>query len=143
MGLTEECRRYVGRRVLVRPFYGYGWSRVDPGAPRLSYEEAAGPPPFHARLIEFFEDDGELRGAIAIVDEPGHRYHGLHTVFSTRHVGEFDFTARVGHYNVEIGPEIRVAAWPHVAGSPALMGFAEIRDEPPPDYASGGRHEVS
>jgi hypothetical protein len=129
MGLAEECRRYVGRRVLIRPFYGYGWSRFDPGAPRLSYEEAAGPAPFHARLSELFEYDGELRGGIAIIDEPGHLYHGFHTVFSTRHVGEFDFTARLGHYNVEIGPSIHVTAWPHAAGSPALMGFAEIRDD--------------
>jgi hypothetical protein len=129
MGLTEECRRYIGHRVLITPFYGYGWSRLDPGAPRLSDEEVEGPPPFHARLSELFTYEGELRGATAIIDEPGHRYHGFHTVFSTRHVGEFDFTARVGHYNIEIGPSIHTAAWPHVEGSPALMGFAEIRDD--------------
>ena len=129
MGLTEECRRYVGRRVLIKPFYGYGWSRTDPDAPQLSYEELAGPPPFHARLSEFFEHDGELRGAIAIIDEPGHRYHGFHTVFATRHVGKFDFTVRVGYYTIEIGPDINSTAWPHVAGSPALVGFAEIRDD--------------
>jgi hypothetical protein len=114
---------------LIKPFYGYGWSRTDPDAPHLSYEEVAGPPPFHARLSEFFAHDGELRGAIAIIDEPGHRYHGFHTVFATRHVGEFDFTARVGYYTIEIGPDIHSTAWPHVGGSPALLGFAEIRDD--------------
>jgi hypothetical protein len=92
-------------------------------------EEMAGPPPFHARLAEFFEHDGELRGATAIIDEPGHRYDGFHVVFSTRHVGEFDFSARVGHYNIEVGPDVHPGAWPHVAGRPALMGFAEIRDD--------------
>jgi hypothetical protein len=92
--------------------------------------DAEGPPPFHARLAELFTYEGELRGATAIIDEPGHRYHGFHTVFSTRHAGEFDFTARVGHYSIEIGPSIHAAAaWPHVRGSPALMGFAEIRDD--------------
>ncbi len=140
MGLSEACRRYIGHRVLISPFYGYGWSRLDPDAPRLSYEEMAGPPSFHARLAEFFEHDGELRGATAIIDEPGHRYHGCHTVFSTRHVGEFDFTTRVGHYNIEIGPSIHEGAWPHVAGSPALMGFAEIRDDAAPDQAPGAHH---
>ena len=129
MGLADDCRRYVGRRVWITPFYGYGWSRLGPGAPPLSQEAAAGPPPFHARLSEFFEHDGELRGAIAIIEEPGHRYDGFRTVFSTRHAGDFDFIERVGSYNIEIGPDIHVAAWPHVAGSPALMGFAEIRDD--------------
>lgn len=50
-------------------------------APRLSRQE-------------FFTHAGELRGAIATIDEPGHRVHGFHTVFSTRHLGEFDFTTR-------------------------------------------------
>lgn len=129
MGLTEECRRYLGQHVLVKPVYGYGWSRTDPGAQQLSYEEMAGPAPFHARLSTFFEHDGELRGAVAVIDEPGHCYHGFHIVFATRHVGEFDFSTRVGYYTIEIGPDIRTASWPHVGGSPALVGFAEIRDD--------------
>lgn len=128
MGLTQQCKAYVGRCVFVRPIYGWGWCRTDAGAPQLTYHEAAGPPPFHARIASFFEYDGELRGAAAVIDEPGHSLHGFHTVFSTRHVGEFDFTARVGHYNIEIGPDIRPDSWPHVVGSPALAGFAEILD---------------
>lgn len=109
--------------------YGYGWCRTDPGAPPLSYEEATGPAPFHVRIASFFSHDGELRGAAAIIDEPGHSLHGFHTVFSTRHVGEFDFTERAGHYNIEIGPDIRPDVWPSVIGIPALAGFAEIRDD--------------
>lgn len=130
MGLTEEARQHLNELVLVVPHYGWGWQRTDPGAQPLSYEEAAGPPPFHARIASFFVSADEVRGASAVIEEKGHPVDGFHVCFSTRHSGNWDFSQRIGFYNVEIGPELLPGTgWPGVTGKPRLSGFAEIRDD--------------
>jgi hypothetical protein len=130
-GIEEESSKYIGQSLFVTPFYGWGWCRMDPGAPQLSYEESAGPKPFHLRLESLGKDGNSFRYGIGRIEEEGHEYNGFWAEFSVRHIGRFNFTDRVGAYNISIGPEKDAKGIQEhsfvLTGSPLLGGFAEIK----------------
>src|SRR5215467_8290532 len=126
MGLRQTCESFLGKQVDVRPFYGWGWHRRDPNLPALTYDEAAGPPPFRAEVLAFFSEGPEVRGGSAIVRDPGHSLDGQFIVFSTRHVGTFDFGDPNVAYNVAIGPILSAGPLPRIEGSVGLDGWAKI-----------------
>lgn len=134
MGLTPDCRSYVGRTVLIAPFYGWGWD-FGSQARYTSYDDVDRAGPFHAVITRFFEWEGELRGGIGTVQERGHALDGLRVAFSTRHVGEWNFTSQPGQYNVTVGAEELETAegWLHAGGSGTMQGYASIRDDARPD----------
>jgi hypothetical protein len=126
MGLTGRCRSYLGQQVVIRPFYGWGWHRHDPDLPPLTYEEKAGPAPFRAVVTAFFKERGEIRGGTGIIRDSGHSLDGQFVVFSTRHVGTFEFTAADVAYSISIGRALGPGEPPRIDGPPELDGWANI-----------------
>ena len=104
MSLSNASRDYTGKLLRAMPTYGWGWCRLNPNEPRLSYEEASGPKDFHMRVLGFFEHEGKLRGAKAKIEEPGHPADGWFVVFSTRLEGEFDFETRIPNATFRLAP---------------------------------------
>lgn len=127
MGLSEASRGYLDQLLVATPTYGWGWSRVMPSEPALNFGQMSGPAPFRMRVLGFFDFQGELRGAKAKIEEPGHSCDGWFVGFSTRHAGEFDFETRVPVCNISIGPVLEEADWPKICGPGAIVGFAEVR----------------
>lgn len=128
MGLMAECLDYTGKLVTVKPVYGWGWA-YGPGSPFCDYDQVEALGAFRVRVHDFYRINGELRGVTGVVEEPGCPIHGALIEFSTRHVGEWNFTSTPGHYNVSIGssfvehPSGQVSA----IGAPSLQGFAEVK----------------
>jgi hypothetical protein len=128
--LHERSREFVGRQLLVTSLYGWGWTRSDDPGPGTAKSVMTVPETFHARLLELWSWEGELRGGIARVDEPAHELHQYFACFSLRHEGEFALDQPDVHYNIDIGPEKPVyneRGWPFPQGVPAHHGYATIR----------------
>jgi hypothetical protein len=53
-------------------------------------------------IVRFWSYLGELRGGVAVVVQRGHALAGFNVVFTTRHVGDFDFDENVGWYALEL-----------------------------------------
>lgn len=85
-------------------------------------------------MLRLYEYQGNCRGGIAKVEEPGHACDGLWLIFATRHVGVFNFTDRIAHYNAalsDVEPQVPVdngRFWVIRDEIPGLRmaGFAEI-----------------
>ena len=122
MGLDDSVLPYVGRMLEVRPFYGWGWNG--------NVEEPAPPAEFMMRLVRLWSTQGERRGGVGRVEQPGHPFDGFWVVFSTRHVGTFDFADKPAHYNMSISPNVPVDrddGWPAMDGAPPhVAGYAQI-----------------
>jgi hypothetical protein len=128
VGLTQDCRSLIGSRVLCEPGYGYGWNQQIPdGAGQ--YPAIDVPKPFHMTIDRFFEVGDELRGGIGTIREPGHPLDLCRVSFSTRHVGEWDFSRHLAQYNLQVGAEERASqsGWLFAVGGPSLVGFGSIR----------------
>jgi hypothetical protein len=128
MGLAESTKEFIGQLLHVDPHYGYGWARVGEGLSVVVEEKFESVRPFNIRLLKLFSFDGELRGGVARVEEPGHKYDNNYVVFSTRHEGTFDFEKSIGHYDISTGSVEPFGDWPlFPRDSPGVIGFAEIR----------------
>ena len=86
MGLDPSAENHLGRLLAVKPVYGWGWSRLDAPEIPVPAQINGVPHPFHCRIHHFFAFQGELRGAVGVVQESGHIYEGLWVIFSTRGV---------------------------------------------------------
>ena len=127
MGLEISTLEYRGRQVVVKPVYGWGWSRLDAPETPVPAEVNGVPSPFRARIHEFFGFNRELRGVVARIEEPYHIYDGLWTVFYTRVGGTLDFTERLPYCNIEIGVGAPIGEWPEiVSGSPRIGGYCFV-----------------
>jgi hypothetical protein len=128
MGLMAECLEYVGRLVIVTPFYGWGWA-FGPDSPFSDYDQVEALGPFRVRLKEFYRVGGELRGATGVIEEPDCPLNGALNEFSTRHVGDWNFSSRLADYNVSIGSRFvqHHSGQKSATGTPSLQGFAEIK----------------
>jgi hypothetical protein len=89
--LDDSVLAFVGQLVFACPFYGWGWSTVEI------------PDPFQLRVVEFFDWNGERRGGIGRIEQPGHNNNGHWVLFFTRIVGCFNFVDDVAQYNFRIG----------------------------------------
>lgn len=127
MGLDESCKPYLGSLVAVKPVYGWGWSRLDAPEIPVPAEVNGVPRSFHCRIKGFFYFQHELRGAIGTIVEPQHLYDGLWSVFSTRWVGNYDFTDNLPYCDLQIGSVIPVGEWPDfTSGSPIINGYCFV-----------------
>ena len=128
MGLTQDCRSFIGHQLLCEPIYGYGWNQQIPDAGG-NYPTIEVPWPFHMTVDRLFEVVTELRGGLGTIREPGHPLDSYRISFSTRHVGEWDFTSQVADYNLQIGVMERASdeGWLFAVGGPSLVGFGSIR----------------
>ncbi|MHC4552681.1 MAG: hypothetical protein ACYSUT_07940 [Planctomycetota bacterium] len=93
-GLDDTCENYIGALLEVHPVYGWGWSGND--------EEPNPPSKFTIRLNSLWSRDNKRRGGIGIIEDEKHKYNGWTVIFSTRHYGTFNFTDKIGHYNIRI-----------------------------------------
>jgi hypothetical protein len=127
MSLLETALKHRGEIVHVHPFYGWGWT--SNGSDTIPTPEA-----FRMRVSDFWEWRGETRGGFGYIEEPNHSLDRLWVVFSTRHVGEFDFDDHVdpaGGFNVTIGegePTQAADEWP-VSPQKRMHGWADILSE--------------
>ena len=119
--LDDSCEEFVGKTLHVTPVYGWGWS----GNP----EQPDAPKDFEMRLLRLWSDEKGRRGGVGEVEDPNHPCHGWAVVFSTRHVGLFNFTDKLGHYNITItaGDIIVKKGWPSPDGDHnSYIGFATV-----------------
>lgn len=105
MGLDESCEDYLNNLVLVKPVYGWGWTRVDAPEIPVPAEVNGVPRPFNCRITEFINYQGKMIGAIGKIEEMTHIYDSLWTFFYLRVSGKFNFTDKAGYYNLEIGSQ--------------------------------------
>ena len=93
-GLDETCEDFVGNILIVKPAYGWGW---------LGNKEEPNPPAgFKMRLNSIWSREDKRRGGIGVIEEENHEYNGWTVIFSTRHYGTFNFTDKIGYYNIRI-----------------------------------------
>ena len=127
MGLDPSTENYRARLVVVKPVYGWGWSRLDAPEIPVPAQINGVPYSFHSRIQYFFSFEGELRGAVATIVEPGHVFNGMPMVFSTRLAGLYDFTDHLPYCDIQIGGESPTGDWPEfVGGSPIINGYGFV-----------------
>lgn len=106
-----------------------GAGRSGQAPPFSDYDQIDAVGDFHVRVSEFYWMDGEIRGAIGVIEEPDCAINGSLIEFATRHVGEWNFTSKPAYYNVSIGSHLvrHDSGAVSATGVPSLNGFAEIR----------------
>src|SRR5262245_23306620 len=99
MGLDLSCEKYLNQLLLVKPIYGWGWSRQD--VPQLVARTELNelPPPFICRPTAFFYFEDELSGMVAEIEDSCHIYDGLWTFSYLAVRGTWNFTNEVGRYH--------------------------------------------
>ena len=121
-GLDESTLDSVGDLLVIKTNYGYGWSKKDSD----DLDPIAN---FHLRLMYLWADSGKLRGGVGKIEEAGHEADGQWVIFSTRHVGHYNFTTKLSQYNLSIGREVPVKndnGWPLVSTAKLYSGWGEI-----------------
>src|SRR5262245_20506540 len=127
MPLQEACTSFLGDLLVVKPVYGWGWSRLDAPEIPVPAEINGVPRPFHCRVREFFYFRNELRGAIGTIEESGHIYDRHCVIFWTRTIGMHNFIDSLPYCNVEIGSVAPVGEWPEFrSGSPMINGYGIV-----------------
>jgi hypothetical protein len=127
VSLPESIWDYQGELLCFRPFYGWGWWRLGDGGDKVSldYEEVDRAGDFHIRVHRVFSFQGELRGILGRVEQPGHLFDGLWAATWTMIVGEYDLKDNLcARWDIELGSsEPGGGDWPAepVAG-PAYFG---------------------
>ena len=107
MSLPESTRDHAGRLLCFEPWHGWGWFRLgaDGGKESIDYGEVDRAGALHVRVHRFFTFEGELRGIVGRVEQPGHLFDGLWAVTWTMLVGEFDLTDNLcRRWDIELGP---------------------------------------
>ena len=133
MGLDKSCETFLNKTVLVKPVYGWGWSRLDAPEIRVPSEINGVPRPFNCLIKEFSYFQNKLNGAIGIIKEENHIYNGLWTFFYPRVERMVNFTNEIGYYNLEIGPQMPEFPvgkdWlEFTSGSPIVNGYAFVAE---------------
>src|SRR6185503_20235807 len=123
--LEESCLGYIGHRLFVAPFEGWGWAGRKPQ-------------PFRMALIGLERNRRQdLFGGYGRIELSGHIYDAMTVVFKPHYRGTWNFTTSVGEYNVYIYPELPVL-WKEmmtefraseVPGGAVAAGYAKIEDE--------------
>jgi hypothetical protein len=132
--LDDSTESFVGQTLVVRPFHGYGWTEASAESREFSHRSIAAPELFVVRLERLWgTGDDARRGGVARVENPGHLLDGMWLVFSTRHEGIWNFTDRLGVYNVDLSsiePSTHKDGWPQYPAESrpvrAYQGWAEI-----------------
>ncbi len=131
MGLAESCKSCLS--VVVKPVYGWGWTCLDAPEIRVPAEINGVPRPFKCRITEFIHYQDNFIGAIGKIEETTHIYNGLWTFFYLRVSGVFNFTDKVGYYNLEIGPSAPEKPankewFEFTFGSPRINGYSIVAE---------------
>ena len=102
MPLNESCRELIGRKLVVLPYYGHGWTRVDNVTPSETDMDALGPEPFALRLDEVIYCNQEIMGLSGVVDKPNEIFDGYSCCCLLRSTDSHDLKAHCGEYIVWI-----------------------------------------
>lgn len=126
-GLEEVCIEAIGEELYVKTIYGWGWhgNKEEPDAVE-SFR-------FVLDRLWVLGDEDEIRGGVGTITEKRHDYERWKVIFSTRHRGLFNFTMKIGTYNVRITKEIQEkGSWPSPknpeqgCGGLGKIGFKEM-----------------
>ena len=106
---SESCKlgdavlMHLDQIVFAYPIYGWGW-REGEGvwSNRTATTHAEVPPAFHFKVDSFFDWNGERRGGIGQIVQPGHLYDQRWLLFFTRVCGVFDFNSVIADYNLYV-----------------------------------------
>src|ERR1700761_3796754 len=101
-GLSDSVREYVGRTLMIRLEYGWGWTvRTIDGVDAEPFSEIDAVNLTSVRVVpsEFFADGGaSTRGFLGRVTQPGHLLHELPVLAFTMSDGfDHDFTSHICH----------------------------------------------
>lgn len=121
MSLESVVEGHLGSILEVRCQYGWGWSKKGAGTVEV-------PPPFQMKLNELWAQGEDIRGGIGEI-VGSHPYSGKTVIFSTRHVGTFNFDTKIATYNISIGDSVRgysERGWPLLRNRINDDGFGEI-----------------
>jgi hypothetical protein len=105
MPLYEGSKEYIGKTLLVLPYYGHGWIRADLGTPPPEPHGELGPEPFRVRVENLISCVGDPVGAAGAIEQARHSFERYWCYFYLRTTDECDFTQRPGHYMIWIAPE--------------------------------------
>jgi len=131
MSLATSSRDYEGQILCYTPGYGWGWSRLDKSGDdaAVDYVEVDRAGPFHIRVHRLFSIQGELRGIVGRVEQPGHLFDGLWVATWTMMEGDFDFVSKLClRWDIELGPvEPSGDNWPEFRdASPVFCGYGVL-----------------
>ena len=118
MPRINDCQNFLGRKIFVLPYYGYGWGRQDLNASKKTALESLGPEPFFLRLGELVDCNGQIMGVSGIIDQKEHEYTGFWCCCLLRNPDECDLTEHAGDYQVWIAQKklpIHPAPYPEKA----------------------------
>lgn len=130
MSLPGSSRHYEGQLSCFAPRHGWGWFRRDArgGKEPVDYAGIDRAGDFHLRARRFFASEGELRGVVGRVEQPGHPFDGPWAAAWTMLVGEYDLTDRLcWRWDIELGPR-----------EPGGDGWPAEPDTPPAYFGTGG-----
>src|SRR5262245_3162050 len=126
MSLPPSTRDYEGQLLCYEPRHGWGWYRlaVSDDNRFLDYAEVDAAGAFHIRVHRVFDIEGEPRGLVGRVEQPGHLFDGLWAATWTMIVGQFDLVERLClRWDVELGPtEPKRDPWPEAPDTPPAYG---------------------
>lgn len=126
VSLPQSSRDYEGHLLCFKPLHGWGWYRlgVSDDERFINYAEIDAAGEFHIRVHRFFDFEGEPRGLVGRVEQPGHLFDGLWAATWTMVVGEFDFVERLClRWDIELGPaEPQGDEWPATPDTPPAYG---------------------
>ena len=129
MPLDPSCAEFVGRVLVVRPVYGWGW-RSDAralGPDDFGPIDAEGSIAF--RVSELLDWRGELRHIIGRVESPHSLFAGLWITCAVMRAGMFDFVERIClRYDLSFGPLPPEGEWPLATGSPRYEGYGVVAE---------------
>jgi hypothetical protein len=140
MPLVDACKLYVGRYLLVVPYYGYGWTRPDLGGPAPEPPGSLGPEPYHLEVEEIIYCQDKVMGVAGTIAEPRHSNNGQWCACLLRNTDDSDFTVHPGHYMIWIAltrlpvhpvPYPQKALYQWVAfdrSSPCLCGYGAVAE---------------
>ena len=133
MSLYKSCQSYLNKMVVVKPIFGWGWTRLDAPEIRIPAEVNGVPRPFNCLITQFLYHLNKPNGAVGRIVEENHIYNNLWTFFYLRVAGIFNFTDELGYYNLEIGSQMpKIPAgkeWlEFTSGSPIVNGYAIVAE---------------
>ena len=133
MSLDKSCENYLNKLIIVKPVYGWGWTRLDAPEVRVPNEVNDVPRPFACQITEFLYQQDIPNSAVGQIIEENHIYNKLWTFFYLRVEGIFNFIDEIGNYNLQIDPQMpEIPAgkeWlDFTSGSPIVNGYAVVAE---------------
>lgn len=112
----------VGDTLFVDEVLGWDWQRID----KMNQVSV---PPFHANMTANWLVEGQQRGVIAEIQEPGHQLDGMWIAVFARSSSVYEGSTEPALYMMRVAVERPVlieGRWPSFANAPIFAGFARV-----------------